>query len=157
MTRCIAKALIDKPEPDYTLMAKLFVKEYFLEPKRGYGQNVITVFNKLKNSKFQDIYKPAREQFDGSGSLGNGGAMRIAPLALYFFDKPDLLVESATRVTKITHTNSLGINGALLQCMAIQQCFMTKHAEKIDVHKFVEQLIEKMKDFEYSEDEDLEE
>ncbi|XP_044761265.1 ADP-ribose glycohydrolase ARH3-like [Coccinella septempunctata] len=157
MTRCVAKALIDKPEPDFTLMAKLFVKEYFLEPKRGYGQNVITVFKKLKQSRFQDIFKPASEQFNGSGSLGNGGAMRIAPLALYFFDKDDLLVDAATKATKITHTHPLGVNGALLQCMAIQQCFMTKHGDKIDVHKFVEELLHKMKPFEYEEDEDFEE
>lgn len=157
MTRCIAKALIDKPEPDYVLMAKLFVKEYFLEPKRGYGQNVITVFKKLKQSRFQDVFKPASEQFDGSGSLGNGGAMRIAPLALYFFNNYDLMIDAATKATKLTHTNPLGINGALLQCMAIQQCFMVKHGEKIDVHRFVDELLHKMKPFEYEEDEDLEE
>lgn len=84
MMKSVAKCLIDKPPVDYNFMARLFVKEFFNEPRRGYGQGVVEVFHKLRANKFEDIYKPAAEQFFGLGSYGNGGAMRIAPIALHF-------------------------------------------------------------------------
>ncbi|KAJ8942685.1 hypothetical protein NQ314_010009 [Rhamnusium bicolor] len=155
MMKSVAKFLIDKPEPDYKFLAKLFVTEYFKDPKRGYGQNVVEVFHKLKNSKFDDIFKPANEQFLGSGSYGNGGAMRVAPIALYFYNKYNYMLEVATNATKITHTNILGINGALLQCIAISQALLCDPETKIDPKVFCNQLCDKMKEIEKVDEDDL--
>ncbi|KAJ8316857.1 hypothetical protein KUTeg_004761 [Tegillarca granosa] len=63
---------------DDTAMAR---NEYFAEPHRGYGASVGVVFQSLKECDCLDLYGPASRQFDGSGSYGNGGAMRISPLA----------------------------------------------------------------------------
>ena len=44
------------------------------------------VFESLLQQGFEqevDVLQPARLQFDGQGSYGNGGAMRIAPAALF--------------------------------------------------------------------------
>jgi len=60
-----------------------FVKEFFLEPNRGYGGNVISVFESLRRENYEYPYGPAERQFDGKGSYGNGGAMRISPGALF--------------------------------------------------------------------------
>ena len=92
-----------------------FVSEFYREPKRGYGANILEVFHKLKVQRFEDIWKPAKEQFDGSGSYGNGGAMRIAPVALYFNDNYKGMLDVAQKCTELTHTHRLGVNGALLQ------------------------------------------
>jgi len=54
-----------------------------MEPSRGYGGNVVTVFESLKLENCQDPYGPAERQFEGKGSYGNGGAMRISPGALF--------------------------------------------------------------------------
>lgn len=89
--------------------------EYFKEPKRGYGQNVVDVFYKLKNQKYEDVWRPAREQFDGSGSYGNGGAMRIAPVALFYHSNYNEMISFAKEITNLTHTHPLGVNGAILQ------------------------------------------
>jgi len=40
----------------------------------------------LKAEKFRDPHGPASEQFDGTGSYGNGGGMRIAPAALFGYN-----------------------------------------------------------------------
>lgn len=40
------------------------------------------VFAALRKDDPDDVFEPARKQFDGQGSYGNGGAMRIAPAAL---------------------------------------------------------------------------
>lgn len=148
MMKSVAKFLTDKPEPDYKFLANLFVTEYFNQPKRGYGQNVVEIFQKLKNTKYEDIYKPAREQFFGSGSYGNGGAMRIAPIALYFYSNYEAMVEVAKNATKITHSNILGINGALLQCIAIHQALLSDPENVIDPKAFCSELSTKMKDIE---------
>lgn len=148
MTKSVGKFLIENPGENFTILAKHFVNEYFKHPNRGYGQNVIEVFHKLKNSKFTDIYKPATEQFWGSGSFGNGGAMRIAPIALYFHDDVSKMLETAVNCTKITHTNPLGINGALLQCMAIHQSLQLDPQGIIEPIKFCSELISRMENIE---------
>lgn len=61
-----------------------FAKEYNESPDRGYGSGVIHVLKKLSSSQLSDVFQPARDQFNGRGSFGNGGAMRAAPFALAF-------------------------------------------------------------------------
>lgn len=145
MTKSVAKCLIDKPAMDVKYLANLFVKEYYKEPRRGYGANVVEVFHKLKSNKFEDVFKPAREQFNGTGSYGNGGAMRIAPIPLFFNNNYEAMIEAATKATEVTHTHSLGVHGALLQSIAIHQSLMLSPQEKVDYEIYTKKLIEKMK------------
>ena len=72
------------------------VKEFFDDPRRGYGPSIGTVFSKLKNRGFSDIYEPAKEQFKGQGSYGNGSAMRISPIGLLGYKNSDALVKVNT-------------------------------------------------------------
>lgn len=149
MMKSVAKSLIEAGELNQIHMAKLFVKEYFSEPNRGYGQNVIEVFKKLRKNKFHDVCEPAQEQFAGSGSYGNGGAMRIAPVALYFYNNYDGMVDAAKKSTEITHTNPIGVHGAILQCIAVHQALVA-HPDAQNTHKnfceeFCTNLIDKIK------------
>lgn len=150
MMKSMAKLLIDKPEPDMLHLAKLFVGEYFKEPNRGYGQNVVVVFEKLRESKYRDVFRPAKEQFDGRGSYGNGSAMRIAPIPLYFYDDYDNMVNVVIETSKITHANVLGINGAVLQSLAIQQAFTADSTESLDADAFCTSLLAKIRKVEES-------
>lgn len=93
MMRSVANFLLDRPDPDMKHLARLFVNEFFKQPGRGYGQNVVEVFEKLKDTKYKDVFKPATEQFNGSGSYGNGGAMRIAPIPLFFHENFDAMLK----------------------------------------------------------------
>ncbi|XP_046658501.1 ADP-ribose glycohydrolase ARH3-like isoform X1 [Homalodisca vitripennis] len=148
MTKCISESLIDKRGLDSKDLAKRFVKEYFNQPKRGYGPGVVEVFHKLKNEKYEDIWRPAKQQFDGSGSFGNGGAMRVAPIALFYRDNYDKMVEAARQVTLLTHTNRLGVNGALLQCIAVYLSLHQLPGKPLDVTEFSAALKQKMGDIE---------
>ena len=60
-----------------------FTEEYRRESQRGYGCGVVTVFQTLYDTQYSDVFAPAKNQFDGTGSYGNGGAMRIVPAGLY--------------------------------------------------------------------------
>lgn len=67
-----------------------FAKEYTLAPGRGYGSGVIHVLRKLASPHLSDVFQPARAQFGGRGSFGNGGAMRATPFALAFRKAADV-------------------------------------------------------------------
>ena len=83
MTRAICKSLTEQQKYDNRNMAKAFVEEFFRGPDRGYGSAVGRVFERLRDEDPEDVTSPARSQFDGQGSYGNGAAMRISPLALF--------------------------------------------------------------------------
>ena len=70
MSRQIAKSFIEQKKIDPKHLAKSFTDEYFREPWRGYGGSVVEVFKKLRDSECEDPYKPASEQFSGTGSYG---------------------------------------------------------------------------------------
>ncbi|XP_015187423.1 PREDICTED: poly(ADP-ribose) glycohydrolase ARH3-like isoform X2 [Polistes dominula] len=152
MTKCVAESLIEKKDIDLIDLAKRFVKCYYLEPFRGYGPGVITVFHKLRGNKFQDVLHPAKEQFNGQGSWGNGGAMRIAPVSLFSFQNYDKLLDLTRRATEITHTHKTGIDGAILQALAIQQCLGLNPKDGLNVSHFLKELIDKMDKIEEDEE-----
>ncbi|KAM9777993.1 ADP-ribosylhydrolase ARH3 [Neosynchiropus ocellatus] len=118
MTRCVAQSLLTRTGYDERDMARRFSKEYLASPNRGYGKGVIQVLKRLSSSQLADVYQPARDQFNGRGSFGNGGAMRAAPFALAFPDPSD--VKKFARLgSMLTHSCSLGYNGAVLQALAV--------------------------------------
>ncbi|KAK9505541.1 hypothetical protein O3M35_009568 [Rhynocoris fuscipes] len=152
MTKSVAESLIQNLAFNEKDMAKRFVTEYFKEPRRGYGGSVVEVFKKLKASKLEDVWSPARQQFSGSGSFGNGAAMRISPVALFCHNNRPLLIDIATKTSLLTHSNILGVNGAILQALAVQQSFNLDPNKPVDVTQFISNLIEEMSKLETSDD-----
>ena len=84
MARQVADSIISMRSADSKDMAQRFVQEFDMEPFRGYGASVGEVFRKLKRSKCQDPYKPASEQFNGSGSYGNMSTYLLLRIHIYF-------------------------------------------------------------------------
>lgn len=155
MTKSVASSLIDyNPQTYQKTLAVNFVKEFFISPKRGYGSGVKDIFHQLKQSKFEDILAPATYQFGGNGSFGNGAAARISPVALYCLNKPeDFLIELVKQTSVITHSNSIGVNGAILQSLAVLQNLKKDSAEAIDPLKYIDDLLEKFSRIETGADE----
>jgi hypothetical protein len=60
----------------------------------------------------------SREVYSGSGSMGNGGAMRVAPLGAYFAEDYDLVVEQARALAEVTHAHPEGQYGAIATAVA---------------------------------------
>lgn len=147
MTKCVAKSFVSQGCLDEKDLAKRFVTEFYSDRRRAntYGQHVVDVFHKLRALKFADPFKPASEQFNGTGSYGNGGAMRISPVALFCHTDYDVMLHTAKRVTQITHTHALGVNGAILQCLAVHEGLTQDPTQgPLDVEKFTDGLISKM-------------
>ncbi|XP_062566072.1 ADP-ribosylhydrolase ARH3-like [Saccostrea cucullata] len=151
MARSVAKSLIEKKGLDPKHMAQMFSEEYFKEPFRGYGGGVITVFTKLKESHYLDPFRPAAEQFDGCGSYGNGGAMRIVPASLFAYKEndPKTLTGLVEQVTKLTHTHPSAVDGALLQSYAVDLAL--RGSGELKIESFCDELQKRMKEREESE------
>lgn len=49
--------------------------------------------------------------------------MRIAPVAVFYRDNYENMIEVARQTTLLTHTHRLGVNGALLQVIYIKKNF----------------------------------
>ncbi len=54
-----------------------------------YGASIGSLFGRMKAKRFSDPFEVSKSQFSGSGSFGNGGAMRITPVALYGLNLSD--------------------------------------------------------------------
>ncbi|KAK3597729.1 hypothetical protein CHS0354_006080 [Potamilus streckersoni] len=145
MARSVAASLIEQNGLNAKDMARRFSEEYFKEPWRGYGGNICLNFHALKESDYSDPFGPAKLQFDGQGSYGNGGAMRIAPAALFACRKQmdfKKLRELVEPITQLTHTHPQAVQGALLESLAVDLALKT---ESLDPDQFIDYLCDKMK------------
>lgn len=144
MARCVVQSLLIRAGFDEQDMARRFAKEYSESPGRGYGSGVIQVLKKLSSPQLCDVYQPARDQFNGRGSFGNGGAMRAAPFALAFPDLADVKRFARLGAT-LTHSCSLGYNGAVLQALAVH---LSLQGALDFPEQFVSRLITEMEEVE---------
>lgn len=117
-----------------------FSKNFFQEPWRGYASGPPAIFSLVEKTGIS-YEEAARRLFDGTGSFGNGGAMRIAPLALFFYDSPHLY-EYACESAKVTHAHPVGMDGAALQAIAIAQATRQDSAAPFPLEAFIATLIE---------------
>jgi poly(ADP-ribose) glycohydrolase ARH3 len=116
MMIAVAESLIDRNGFDGADMARRFVESF--DPRRGYGPGTIKALKALRGgTPWESVGKAL---FNGTGSFGNGAAMRTAPLALLHHDDLDALRRDTTRAASITHAHALGIEGAVIQATAIQ-------------------------------------
>ncbi|XP_039209287.1 ADP-ribose glycohydrolase ARH3 isoform X2 [Crotalus tigris] len=143
LAHSLVRSLLATKDFDEVDMAKRFAEEYDKDPDRSYGGGVVTVFKKLLSPKCRDVFEPARQQFNGKGSYGNGGAMRVAGISLAYSDVQDVK-KFAKLSAELTHANSLGYNGAILQALAVHFALRGES----DRYKFLDQLIGQMEDVE---------
>lgn len=70
--------------------------------------------------------------FGGTGSMGNGGAMRVAPLGGYFAGELERAAEEAAKSCAPTHRNQEGIAGAVAIAVAGAALAADPHADVFD-------------------------
>lgn len=92
-------------------LAKVFANNYALDWHRGYGGTAHSILQGIGEGR--DWRKVAGEAFDGMGSMGNGGAMRAAPVGAYFADDMDRVLHEAKASAQVTHAHLEGMAGAM--------------------------------------------
>ena len=99
----VAESLIENKGFDAEHLVQTFVRNYDAEPWRGYGSGPPAIFKMIKSGL---SWKDAAEKIYPGGSYGNGSAMRIAPIGLFYYDNLSQLKEIAYQSSRITHTHS---------------------------------------------------
>ncbi|MDP2339721.1 MAG: ADP-ribosylglycohydrolase family protein [Deltaproteobacteria bacterium] len=96
-------------------LAARFAASYRLEPDRGYGRMAHEILGELAAGvPWQEA---AARPFGGTGSKGNGGAMRAAPIGV-FFEDVGVVVDEAIKSALPTHRHPEGIAGAVAIAIA---------------------------------------
>ncbi len=122
-------------DPD--TLAPEFAEAWRHEPDRGYGGTVREVFRLIDTGV---PWREAGATFGGEGSLGNGGAMRVAPVALVAPDAAGA-ADLARRSAEVTHAHEQGVGGAVCQAVAAYLALAGEPAEATGAARFVEDLM----------------
>ena len=82
-------------------LARQFAWRYEREPDRGYGSGARRQLRMIVEGAEWRV--TSREAFGGQGSLGNGSAMRVAPVGAWFADDLDRAAAEARASAMVTH------------------------------------------------------
>lgn len=113
-----AKGTID---PDS--LTQRFAARY--DPLRGYGGGAHAWMGLVRGG--MSWKEAAPKLFEGQGSYGNGGAMRVAPLGAYFGGDPDRAAEEARKSAMVTHSHPEGQAGAIAIAVATSMVSVLPH------------------------------
>ncbi|MEV0245557.1 ADP-ribosylglycohydrolase family protein [Nocardia sp. NPDC050712] len=113
---CSVYAVLDRlGRIDQDALAASFAEHHDFD--RGYGAGVNRML-RLIRQEGGDWRELAGAAFDGRGSWGNGGAMRVAPVGAFFADDLDRVAREAALSAEVTHTHPEGIAGAIAVAVA---------------------------------------
>ena len=110
MTLALADSIIQSGKIDPEDIAKQF--SLYCDLTRGYAIGTIKAILALRAGL--KWYQVARIVFE-EGSFGNGAAMRVSPVGLFYHHDLDKIQEAAIKQANITHVHPLGQWGAVMQ------------------------------------------
>jgi ADP-ribosylglycohydrolase len=104
---------------DQDALARRFAER--LDYSRGYGAGAYQILEHIRaGGHWRD---GSRALFRGTGSFGNGAAMRVAPLGAFFAGDLERCVREARLSAEITHAHDEGIAGAIAIAAAAAQAW----------------------------------
>ena len=123
-------------------LCRAFAANY--EPWRGYGMGARRVLEAMCEGR--DHEKVAAQSFGGTGSFGNGAAMRVAPIGVFFHGDLDRVWREAYESALPTHRHPIGIEGAQILATAVA---LVTGDEPFDRPRFFQSLLDRCTDGEY--------
>lgn len=103
MAIAVLNNLVANGKIDQDMLAKQFASNYRKDINRGYGGTAHKILREIgEGQPWQEV---SASVFDGQGSMGNGAAMRAAPLGAYFYDDLNLLQSEVAKSAEVTHYN----------------------------------------------------
>lgn len=108
--------LLEHGRVDPPALALAFAEVYLADPRRGYGAGAHDLLKAIgAGGDYQEL---ARAAFGGTGSMGNGAAMRVAPLGAFFASDLGEVAEQASLSASVSHPNINGVAGAVAVALA---------------------------------------
>jgi len=110
-------------------LALCFAERFRRDPERGYGSMARVILRAiLAGESWQHA---AASAFGGTGSMGNGGAMRVAPLGAYFAEDLDACLRGeAVLSAGVTHAHTEGKAGAIAIAVAAAMAWRLRSQPK---------------------------
>jgi ADP-ribosylglycohydrolase len=133
----IVEVLLRLGEIDQDELAITFAKRFMADPDRGYGGMAKSILTEIYAG--HPWHRVAPLAFAGNGSMGNGSAMRVAPLGAWFADEISALIEHAARSATVTHAHPEGVAGAI--AVALAAAFAWNHTRQ-DARRAGDKLLE---------------
>lgn len=116
MALAIVQVLEEHGHIEPERLARLFGARYRAHPRRGYGATAHDILQKIHlGMPWRDV---SSEVFGGTGSMGNGAAMRAAPLGAWFAEDLERCVSEARLSAEVTHFHPEGQAGAIAVAVA---------------------------------------
>lgn len=131
----VAETLAELGHIDADHLMSRFVFNYTAD--RGYGRGARKILDAARAGEEWETI--AEKNFPG-GSLGNGAAMRVAPVGLVFHDDFDRVWDEAAKSARPTHRHPVGIEAAQVMALAVA---IAVRSESIDRKPFLKQLRER--------------
>jgi hypothetical protein len=128
MAISIVAVLKSHGELNQDALARRFARRFERDPDRGYGSMTRIQLREINaGAKWRDT---AANAFSGQGSMGNGGAMRAAPLGAYFADDLALCADAARNSALVTHTHPEGVAGTIAVAVASAMAWQLRDAQQ---------------------------
>ncbi|MEP7123736.1 MAG: ADP-ribosylglycohydrolase family protein [Byssovorax sp.] len=140
MNIAVAESLVAAGTVDPEHLLHRFAAHY--EPARGFGRGM-----KLALRAFASGTRWDRCAFAAwpEGSRGNGGAVRITPVACVAWSSPAMFARAVELTTRVTHTHEEAVSAALVQANAISLA-LPIDAGDLDPQAFLTQLRGRVRD-----------
>jgi ADP-ribosylglycohydrolase len=116
MALSLYQVLIAHGEVRQDDLARAFADAYSADPYRGYGGSMHDVLRCIGAG--EDWRAVTTRQFDGTGSWGNGAAMRVAPLGALLAEDLDRVAGQAALSAAVTHAHPEAAAGAIAVAVA---------------------------------------
>lgn len=112
----VYQQLLEGQEIDQEALAQAFVRNHNLDSNRGYGATARRVLREIEAGGHWKTVSEA--VFDGMGSMGNGAAMRVAPIGAFYYDNLEKVKALAQASAVVTHAHLEAGVGAMAIAVA---------------------------------------
>ena len=134
MALSIVEVLREYGHIEQNALARAFARRYQEEPYRGYAGGAAHLLRQVASGADWRTIAPT---LFGSGSYGNGAAMRVAPLGGFFYDDVPRAAQQAQLSAVITHAHPEGQAGAMAVAVAAAMAANPSHPSGRDFLKEV--------------------
>lgn len=140
LTLAVAETLVEFGGVDPQILGNRFNEYYHKERWRGYGDSLRDIQAMVSREGIGYIDAASR-LYEGSGSYGNGAAMRVTPLVLYYGQSPDLPAAVST-ASRVTHAHPIALDGAAVLTAAQVRALAMNAQRPFSPQAFIEPLID---------------
>jgi len=137
MALCLAQSLIDKNGFD----ARDQMNKYLSWKQDGYFSTRSRCFD-IGNTvaRALSLYRHSKEPYSGitgDENSGNGSLMRLAPIALYYYQNKEALVKYAAKSSQTTHKSELAVDSCIYYAQLIAGALQGLSKEELLSNTFI--------------------